>query len=484
MIFLNNVVMLPGTVWENKLQNISGQVIAATEYGAEINTTGVNYPPVIVFQCQKNWRIFTDQNALKDYLQQSDLSINIDACLEHAFFGGSTVFEWCFDDSYICPPISRIILRDGNVEFDHRYVELSKEHSDYEKAKRLFMAGIDEKLTNLENVDIGVSGGLDSRLVMAIANKAKNLTVKRCHMLVDVGGLLRSVDEKSAAQICNLYGHKLERLYFEKRTFDDLISGELNENLIGTCEALRSCSSAETVSAVHLTGSHGFLVQNPDVNEINIDWVLTHKTMFYRNISFQNFRKALNLLSGSTREVKQVFLKPSDTYEILRNKLERFFDKLTNLTPPEALLNYSYIVQGQKNALGMFESFNGKYYPVSIYADVIEPALASVHSADLDGRKFILRFLNDLDPRAKNVQGQGVKVLSSNKLRKIAALASIILRGSGVMNYRERARGIDGFYDEDEILSLHPFNELIQNRMEMDPGAWSNIRKINAITKL
>ena len=147
-----------------------------------------------------------------------------------------------------------------------------------------------------------------------------------------------------------------------------------------------------------MTGSHGFLVQNPDVNEINIDWVLSHKTMFYRNISFQNFRKALNLLSGSTWAVKQVFLKPSDTYEILRNKLEQFFDKLTNLTAPEALLNYSYIVQGQKNALGMFESFNGKYYPVSIYADVIEPALGSVHSADLDGRKFILKFLNDLDP--------------------------------------------------------------------------------------
>ena len=159
MIFLNNVKVLPGTVWENKLQNISGQVISATEYGAEINTTGVNYPPVIVFQSQKNWRIFTDQNSLRDYLQQSDLSINIDACLEHAFFGGSTVFEWCFDDSYICPPRSRIILRDGNVEFDHRYVELSKEHSDYEKAKGLFLAAIDEKLTHLENVDIGVSGG-------------------------------------------------------------------------------------------------------------------------------------------------------------------------------------------------------------------------------------------------------------------------------------------------------------------------------------
>ena len=57
MIFLNNVAMLPGiSVWENKLQNISGQVISATEYGAEINT-GVNHPPVTVFQSQKNRRI-------------------------------------------------------------------------------------------------------------------------------------------------------------------------------------------------------------------------------------------------------------------------------------------------------------------------------------------------------------------------------------------------------------------------------------------
>ena len=73
----------------------------------------------------------------------------------------------------------------------------------------------------------------------ATANRAKNLNVERCHMLVDVGGLLRSVDEKSAEQICNLYGQRLNRFYFEKRTFDDLISGELKENLIGTCEALR-----------------------------------------------------------------------------------------------------------------------------------------------------------------------------------------------------------------------------------------------------
>ena len=110
----------------------------------------------------------------------------------------------------------------------------------------------------------------------------------------------------------------------------------------------------------------------------------------------------------------------------------------------------------------MFESFNGKYYPVSIYADVIEPALASVHSADLDGRKFILRFLNDLDPRAKNARSRGESIKLQQAEKDCCARVNNS-EGLGGDELSRESSGIDGFYDEDEILSLHPFNELIQN---------------------
>lgn len=307
---------------------------------------------------------------------------------------------------------------------------------------------------NEKSFAVGVSGGLDSRLIPYYAQKngmdIEGFTIG----LEKPNKLFLSNDFNSANKIAAHFNIERKTLNYNSLSFKEQIELESQLAPETGSQLFKVVDPSVIKSRVLITGASGFVVGASPMYSSILDNDLMEHTLLYQSLltskpSGSRYKKAVNHFTGLklkfTPEVGYdglgTFFSESDVDKAM-SSIKGFYDEFNGLSKTEMLMNYAIFGLGRNNAKGAFESFLGQMKSYSIYTPFFLDTVATFSESELLNRKLFQEFFVERLPELSQMQGQEYRPTLSHKRnallefsRKVSAMGNFVIRGSGVMNY-------------------------------------------------
>lgn len=333
-------------------------------------------------------------------------------------------------------------LIENNLSLDEKFDLL-------EEALDSFFIDLKSNLKD-EVFGVGVSGGLDSRLIPYYCNKH---SIKVAPFIIGQEKpniLFKSNDHKRASEICEKYDLELKVHEFDNENFREKIRVDAI-NSPSTASQILKFPQNDLINFKHLiTGASGYIVGSSPFYG-SPETLLVKETVFKRQSVLKYFpknkkiKKVLNYIFGMKFDVSELI--PDDFVGILSkeefNNLEKRIDdylstyKSENVT--ELLMNYAVDVLGQRNKMGSYESLLGQVDSYTMYGCRMLKSMQYFSSDDIFNRATFENFIRVRHPELAEIKAQDHKSsLSAKKesvINKIMNILEFTLRGRGVMNY-------------------------------------------------
>ena len=128
------------------------------------------------------------------------------------------------------------------------------------------------------------------------------------------------------------------------------------------------------------------------------------------------------------------------------NSITKFYDNLDkDSNNIEKIMNHTIFFLGQRNKRGGFESFLGYFKSYTPYYPFMLDFVQKLTLDEFVERKFFEKFILLRLPHVANIRGQDYKESitgkkRTNTLSRITSMLLYLIRGSGVMNYKELSK--------------------------------------------
>lgn len=307
---------------------------------------------------------------------------------------------------------------------------------------------------NEDSFAVGISGGLDSRIIPYYAKKNGMQVEGFTIGLERPRRLFLSNDFNSADKIAEYFGLERRTLVYNSISFkrqldiETILAPELGSQIF------KVANVSELESKVLITGASGFVIgASPLYGSIKenslIDHTLLYQSLLATKPRLAKVKKAISSLTGLSLDFKPKlnmsgfgdFFTKSELDQCIAD-IEKFYFNLNDLSNSEKLMNYAIFGLGRNNAKGAFESFLGQKRSHSIYTPFFLDTVQQFNEDELVNRQLFQDFIAERLPELSAIQGQDFKpTLSGNPnaimayFKKLFAMGNFVIRGSGVMNY-------------------------------------------------
>lgn len=419
-----------------------------------------------VFYCLKGKEciISDDFWEIKQALSFGIEQIDIDALKQQIMFftclGNKTILK-----NVKLVPAASIVKMDlqNNREFISRYWFFSYEENSLSHDDKLDLIdnAFDNSLKTIKSLNpdehsfaIGVSGGLDSRLIPYYAQK-NGLNIEGFTVgLEKPNKLFLANDFNSANKIAKHFDIDRKTINYNSMSFKQQIELESILAPETGSQLFKVVDESQIKSNVLITGASGFIVgASPMYSSIHDHDLLEH-TLLYQSLLTNKpprakYKKALNYFTGANLKFKPEvaygglgdFFTQSDTDKAI-NSINGFYNEFKGLSNSEKLMNYAIFGLGRNNAKGAFESFLGQMKAYSIYTPFFLDVVSKFSESELLNRRLFQEFFVERLPQLSMIQGQEYRPMLSSKKnalmnfsRKVTAMGNFVIRGNGVMNY-------------------------------------------------
>lgn len=312
------------------------------------------------------------------------------------------------------------------------------------------------KKYNNDNIvyGIGVSGGMDSRIIPYYAFK-NNMKLKSFIIGEERPNIIfKSNDHTSSDLVVDYF--KLEH---SKLEYNELSYKEKNEldciyNPIGSSQIFKVPNVNKCTFDVLLTGASGFIVGSSPFYTKNrslqlLDTIFIQQSDLKLKTKFYRVKKALNYIFGDLFSIKDTIptslknIISRDEIEKIKLNNKKYLDKNINLTDTEKLMNYAIGVLGQKNKSGSFESILNQKKSYTPYTPFLLDIVSTWSDEDLYDRKLFENFIVERLPELAGIKQQNhkpsINIRNPSIFNKLVSLITYILKGQGVMNYNNWA---------------------------------------------
>jgi len=355
---------------------------------------------------------------------------------------------------------------------------------------------------------VGVSGGLDSRLIPYYCNKHSILISPFIIGEEKPNGLVRSNDHKRASEICEKYSLPLVNHNFENHNFKGKIIKDARQ-APSTASQILKMPQTQFISFSHLiTGASGYIVGSSPFygNPENIDLTATifnRQSVLKCFPKYKKTKKVLNYIFGSNFNVSEKLpfafegLLSHEEVSSLKAKVENYINTYKGLNNTEILMNYAVDILGQRNKMGAFESLLGDVESFTMYGPAMLKCVQSWNSKEIFNRSFFENFIRERHPELAAIKSQDHKsslnITRESKLSKIRNIAEFAVRGRGVMNYENWAKSRKFINEVNNILEEYNYLEEILdlkliiknvNKGIISPLVLLNCLKINELMHL
>jgi len=328
--------------------------------------------------------------------------------------------------------------------------KMKKEQKKIDALDKLFertITEIKEKNGDNKTYGIGVSGGLDSRIMAFYAKKA-GLSLQsfiigeeRPHFF------FKSRDHKNAQAICDSLDIPHKSISFDNISYHKKMKRDLEGNPIYSTQMFKYVEKLPDFDIL-LTGVGDMYVGSKIPKNIKH---LTREELALEIFKMRGilrapkslFRRFLEITKLSP--VKETFrteikgVVDEKDFQTANRRLKSFLSNKKSRSNYELYQDYVIAVQGSKNKSGAFESLCGKKDSHTIYGErVFDEALTWSEEDHID-RNLLKRFLNEKIPDLASIKSQNWLPPNGKKFglnfASFLSLSSFILRGWGVMRY-------------------------------------------------
>ncbi|QIZ77319.1 asparagine synthase-related protein [Ferrimonas lipolytica] len=353
---------------------------------------------------------------------------------------------------------------------------------------------------------VGISGGLDSRIIPYYAKKNGMQIEGFTIGLEKPRKLFLSNDFNSANKIADHFGLERRTLNYNSIPFETQLNMESKLAPEVCSQIFKIVDVSELKSNVLLTGASGFIIgASPLYKSIKqsplIEHTLLHQSLLGVKPKAAKAKKAISSLTGLALDFMPKlsasgfgdFFTKDELDECIAD-IETFYTEFETISDSEKLMNYAIFGLGRNNSKGAFESFLGQKESYSIYTPFFLDTVQQFNEAELLDRQLFQEFIANRLPELNSIQGQSFKPTLSGNInpitnvsKKIFAMGNFVIRGNGVMNYENWVNS-----SEFKKLKLRLDNDTknIQTKLDLSfdygehrvhPGIQQNILKMQTI---
>lgn len=305
-----------------------------------------------------------------------------------------------------------------------------------------------------ESFAVGVSGGLDSRIIPYYATK-NGMNIEGFTIGIErPRKLFLSNDFNSANKIASHFGIERRTLQYNSISFEEQLQMETRLAPEVGSQMFKIVDVGQLKSNILITGASGFVIgASPMYSSMKQSPLVGH-TLLYQSLlgtkpRAAKVKKAISSLTGASLSFKPQlnmtgfgsFFTKEEVDECIAD-IEQFYSDLGPLSKSEKLMNYAIFGVGRNNAKGAFESFLGQKESYSIYTPFFLDTVQQFSEDELLNRQLFQEFIAKRLPELAAIQGQDFKptLLGENSAltslsRKLLAMGNFVIRGNGVMNY-------------------------------------------------
>lgn len=447
-----------------KYETVSYCVINKKKNNIEVFNSLSGLVPIFYYKTEEKFCVSDNFWDMIDYIKPTYKMLDNLSIKEHM----ATVFP-LFDTTfilgmkYLMPGFKLyydILKKDIRLERKFELTYNSK-ISDINLAKINFESRMNKMFSDVKEecgdviYGVGVSGGLDSRIIPYFAQKFNMrlsgfiLGNKRPHYL------LKSQDHKNAALISKYYNISLKELKWDKSKLLDKIDYEIKVDPLGSCEFFKF----EEMKNIHVLihGGNGYIVGSSlphNIEELSSDDLMKRirelGRLYMPNTLFNmRINKVFKFVLNKEIEIKHYekwydYVFPKEIEREIERKLNQFIKKekergKNNISIFE---EYFHGLIGARNKYGAFESQGGKVRSFSIYLPGLLEESMKWDSCILENREVLKEFIFEKIPELSKIAEQNYKgrLLKEEKSLyiKIIDAVKFALRGNGTSTVEQK----------------------------------------------
>ncbi|MBB1470269.1 hypothetical protein H5232_17725 [Pseudoalteromonas sp. SG41-5] len=442
----------------------------------------------LIYYCEDNNSISTDFWSIVDTENKKKSDIDIQRCKEFILMLSDVEHKTIVNGINILPSASVFTLAASLKVKKKKYwsFKLCKNNLTKDAKYDLledcldsFFSDIASRYANV-SFGVGVSGGLDSRLIPYYCNKHE-IKIEPFIIGEEKPNIfLQSNDHKRATEICDKYGYSLLNHNFDNRNFREKIRKDALQ-APSTASQILKMPKSELITFTHLiTGASGYIVGSSPFYGCPSSLDLK-ATIFNRQTVLKYFpkhkktKKVLNYIFGSNIDVSEKFpiefegVLSSGEISILKSKLDDYLVQYEGFNTTEVLMNYAVDILGQRNKMGAFESLLGEVESFTMYGPNMLKCVESWGVKDIFNRTFFEDFIRERHPELAAIKSQDHKSsLNTRKESSISKIKNILeftFRGRGVMNYENWAKNNDFL---NEVMEMFNEYDYLEGYIELD----------------
>lgn len=340
--------------------------------------------------------------------------------------------------SYLC-----IDIENGKIkETKYWDFKLNSKIKDIDESAKYIEKSIIETLEHSKKENkiygIGVSGGLDSRILLYYAKKL-NFKIKPFIISKKRPNyLLLAKDIKAAQKVCKIFDENLEIYDPFEYDFFKRLQEEINNNPVAPSNTDTYLLKNLNVDYL-LTGANGYIIGGgvfpKNLLYLDKDTFIKNSMFFIYPKSFNTFNRILRYAIKNFKSYEQIHIENevkiihSNLYKKILEYIHSIVQNSQNLV--EAQLKLYHQAFGQHNYNGVFESISGKYISYSIYTTYLLNYLENFSPEHIVERTALKYLLRKLPKNIYKIEGQSPH--SSLKINVLDVI-DYLIRGYGVRN--------------------------------------------------
>ncbi|CAE6880922.1 asparagine synthase [Vibrio sp. B1FIG11] len=272
-----------------------------------------------------------------------------------------------------------------------------------------------------ESFAVGVSGGLDSRIIPYYATK-NGMNIEGFTIGIErPRKLFLSNDFNSANKIASHFGIERRTLQYNSISFEEQLQMETRLAPEVGSQMFKIVDVGQLKSNILITGASGFVIgASPMYSSMKqsplVDHTLLYQSLLGTKPRAAKVKKAISSLTGASLSFKPQlnmtgfgsFFTKEEVDECIAD-IEQFYSDLGPLSKSEKLMNYAIFGVGRNNAKGAFESFLGQKESYSIYTPFFLDTVQQFSEDELLNRQLFQEFIAKRLPELAAIQGQDFK---------------------------------------------------------------------------
>lgn len=465
-------------ILEKNFENIIGEFnyirIDKSKNKVEILVDKLGRRSLYIFQKDKYIAISSDYWQLIEELKKNNIkfSMNYEYLIESIVYG--TNF---FNNTHV-KEIKRVeyatytridLLNHGIEKIKYWDFNLNSSINNIDEASDLLEEGINKTIESIDKskvYGIGVSGGLDSRLLLYYAKKNDIRIFPFIISQKKPNKILYARDIIPAKRLCKLYNEELNIFDPFEYDFYDRLKYEIKHNPVAPANTDTVIINNLNVDAI-LTGANGYIVGggvfSRKLLSVNREEYLNAFLTSFLPRSFNTLRRIFRVIIKSYRVKEMELIQKEvegisyDLYLKVIRKIQEVVNNSKNCV--EAQLKLYHVAFGQHNYYGVFESLSGRYPAYSIYTTYVADVINNFSPEHIIERKALKNLIMRI-PEISKVGGQSPH--SSLKLN-VFEIMDYLIRGYGVRNREYDFRKYKHLYDEFSIIDIKKTKTILRS---------------------